>query len=61
MRGVHFMSENGSERRAVAEVLFAAACWGCIGLFTRYLSGLGMSPLAIAFFRSFAAAAMLAG
>lgn len=61
MRGVHFMGENGSERRAVAEVLFAAACWGCIGLFTRYLSGLGMSPLAIAFFRSFAAAAMLAG
>ena len=61
MRGVHFMSENGGERRAVAEVLFAAACWGCIGLFTRYLSGLGMSPLAIAFFRSFAAAAMLAG
>ena len=35
MRGVHFMSENGSERRAVAEVLFAAAWWGCIGLFTR--------------------------
>ena len=61
MRGVHFMSENGGERRAVAEVLFAAACWGCLGLFTRYLSGLGMSPLAIAFFRSFAAAAMLAG
>ena len=61
MRGAMILSENGSERRAVAEVLFAAACWGCIGLFTRYLSGLGMSPLAIAFFRSFAAAAMLAG
>lgn len=60
MRGVHFMSENGSERRAVAEVLFAAACWGCIGLFTRYLSGLGMSPLAIAFFRSLVAALVLA-
>ena len=61
MRGAMILSENGGERRAVAEVLFAAACWGCIGLFTRYLSGLGMSPLAIAFFRSFAAAAMLAG
>lgn len=54
------MSEKKSERRAVAEVLFAATCWGCIGLFTRYLSAGGMSSLAIAFFRSFAAAAMLA-
>lgn len=54
------MSERQSERRAVAEVLFAAFCWGCIGLFTRHLSALGMSALAIAFFRSLAAAAMLA-
>lgn len=55
------MGGKNSERRAVAEVLFAASCWGCIGLFTRYLSGLGMSSLAIAFFRSFSAAVMLAG
>lgn len=54
------MSERQSERRAVVEVLFAAFCWGCIGLFTRHLSALGMSALAIAFFRSLAAAVMLA-
>ena len=53
------MRGKNEERRAVAEVLFAAACWGCIGLFTRYLSGLGMSPLAIAFMRSLSAALML--
>lgn len=54
------MSTQQTERKAVAEVLFAATCWGCIGLFTRYLSGLGMSSIAIAFFRSLAAASMLA-
>lgn len=55
------MEQEKKERRAVVDVLVAATTWGCLGLFTRYLAGFGMSPLAVAFFRSFAAAVMLAG
>lgn len=58
--GIYPMNDPNTERRAVAEVLFAATCWGLIGLFTRYLSAAGLSALAIAFFRSFAAALILA-
>lgn len=60
MKGGNEMKDPSAERRAVTEVLLAAALWGCIGLFTRYLSGAGMSALAIAFFRSLAAAVLLA-
>ena len=54
------MEQEKRERRAVVDVLVAATAWGCLGLFTRYLAGFGMSPLAVAFFRSFSAAVMLA-
>lgn len=55
------MERENKERRAVVDVLIAASAWGCLGLFTRYLAAFGMSPLAVAFFRSFSAAVMLAG
>lgn len=55
------MEQENRERRAVVDVLIAATAWGCLGIFTRYLAGFGMSPLAVAFFRSFASALMLAG
>ena len=54
------MEQENRERRAVIDVLIAATAWGCLGLFTRYLAGFGMSPLAVAFFRSLSAALMLA-
>ena len=54
------MEQEKRECRAVVDVLVAATAWGCLGLFTRYLAGFGMSPLAVAFFRSFSAAVMLA-
>ena len=54
------MEQEKREGRAVIDVLIAGTAWGCLGLFTRYLGNLGMSPLAIAFFRSFSAAVMLA-
>lgn len=54
------MEQENRERRAVIDVLIAATAWGCLGLFTRCLAGFGMSPLAVAFFRSLSAALMLA-
>ncbi len=54
------MSMPMSEGRAVACVLFAGSLWGSSGLFTRYLTGLGMTPMAVAFFRCLSAALMLA-
>lgn len=54
------MEQEKRERRAVIDVLIGASAWGCLGLFTRYLAGFGMSPLAVAFFRSFSATVMLA-
>lgn len=54
------MADPKNERIAVMEVLFAGCAWGSSGLFTRYLTGLGMSPVAVAFFRCLSAALMLA-
>lgn len=54
------MSMPMSEGRAVACVLFAGSLWGSSGLFTRYLTGLGMTSMAVAFFRCLSAALMLA-
>lgn len=54
------MEDGKKENRAVLDVLIAGTAWGCLGLFTRYLGSFGMTPLAIAFFRSFSAAVMLA-
>lgn len=53
------MERKGREHRAVIDVLIAATSWGCIGVFTRALYALGMSPLSIAFFRSLVAAILL--
>lgn len=52
--------DKRQETLATANVLVAAAFWGAIGLFTRALSATGMTALAIAFFRSFSAAAIMA-
>lgn len=48
------------EQRAVAHVLIAGVSWGCIGIFTRYLSAFGMPTLAVAFSRSAVATVSLA-
>ncbi|MDR1069242.1 MAG: DMT family transporter [Gracilibacteraceae bacterium] len=46
---------------AVIAVLAAGCMWGSIGLFVRYLDGLGYSPLTVVFSRMSLAAALLGG
>ena len=55
---------NGADKRkqllAIACILAAGTLWGCLGLFNRGLSALGIAPTTIVLLRNFGACAILA-
>lgn len=53
------MKQEQMERRATLDVLIAGMSWGCIGIFTRYLSAFELPTLMVAFLRSLSAVVIL--